>query len=176
MLSRAILRSIRVPVSRVYSTAQSPPILLKLRNDLKDAMRNKDTNKLNVIRGILSDISNASKTTNPPSTDLDILALINKTKKMSAASIAEFREAGREDLVEKETGQVTILDTYAGMVEKVGKEEITAVVNGAIKAVKEAGGKVNTGSVMKKALAELAGKPAVEAEVAAITIEAIKTT
>ncbi|PWW73466.1 GatB/YqeY domain-containing protein [Tuber magnatum] len=175
MLFRTVLRSIRVPVSRVYSTAQSPPLLLKLRADLKDAMRNKDTNRLNVIRGILSDISNASKTTNPPSTDLDILALINGTKKKSAASIAEFREAGREDLAEKETGQVTILDTYAGMVEKVAEEEIAAVVNRVVKAVKEAGEKVHTGSIMKKTLTELAGKPAVKAEVAAVVKEAIKT-
>jgi len=205
----------RVPVSRVYSTAQSPPLLLKLRyipsftlplfalksshqtthrTDLKDAMRNKDTNRLNVIRvillfveafapmilttsqGILSHISNASKTDNPLSTDLDILALINKTKTKSAASIAEFREAGREDLVEKETGQVIILDIYAGMVEKVGEEEITAVVNGIVEAAKEAGEKVNTGSVMKKALAELTGKPVVKAELAAIVKEAIVAT
>ncbi|KAG0124319.1 Yqey-like protein-domain-containing protein [Tuber indicum] len=175
MLSRAILRSIWVPVSRVYSTAQPPSLILKLRNDLKDAMRNKDANRLNVIRGILSDISNASKTTNPPSTDLDILALINETKTKSAASIAEFREAGREDLVEKETGQVTILDIYAGMVQRVGKEEITAVVNGVIKAAKEAGEMVDIGNVIKKALAELAGKPLVKAEVVAIAKEAIKT-
>ncbi|PUU81277.1 Yqey-like protein-domain-containing protein [Tuber borchii] len=176
MLSRAILKPMRVPALRVYSTAQSPPLLLKLRTDLKDAMRNKDTNKLNVIRGILSDISNASKTTNPPSTDFDILSLINKTKTKSTASIAEFREAGREDLVEKETGQVIILDTYAGMVEKVGEEEITAVVNGVIEALKEAGERVNTGSIMKKALAELAGKPVVKAEVATIVKEAIEAT
>ena len=132
---------------------------------------------LTTSQGILSDISNnASKSTNPLSTDLDILALINKTKTKSAASIAEFREAGREDLVEKETDQVIILDTYAEMVEKVGEEEITAVVNGVVKAVKEAGEKVNTGSIMKKALSELAGKPVVNAEVAAIVKEAIGAT
>lgn len=79
-------------------------------------------------------------------------------------------------MVEKETGQVIILDTYAGMVEKVGEEEITAIVNGVVKAVKEARGKVNTGSIMKKALAELAGKPVVNAEVAAIVKEAIGAT
>ncbi|CUS14805.1 unnamed protein product [Tuber aestivum] len=175
MLPRAILKSIRVPVSRVYSTARSPALLLKLRADLKDAMRNKDANRLNVIRGILSDISNASKTTNPPSTDLDILSLINKTRTKSLASIAEFREAGRGDLVEKETGQVAILDTYAGMVEKVAEEEIEAVVNGVIKAAKEAGEKVDIGSIMKKTLVELAGKPAVKAEIAVIVKEAIRT-
>jgi len=79
-------------------------------------------------------------------------------------------------LVEKETGQVIILDAYAGMVEKVGEEEITAVVNGVIEALKEAGERVNTGSIMKKALAELAGKPVVKAEVAAIVKEAIEAT
>lgn len=79
-------------------------------------------------------------------------------------------------MVEKETDQVIILDTYAEMVEKVGEEEITAVVNGVVKAVKEAGEKVNTGSIMKKALSELAGKPVVNAEVAAIVKEAIGAT
>jgi len=128
---------------------------------------------LTTFQGILSDISNASKTENPPSTDLDILALINKTKTKSAAAISGFREAGREDLVERETGQVVILDIYAGMVEKVGEEEVTAVVNGVVEAAKEAGGKVNTGSIMKMALAELAGKPVVKAELAAIVKEAI---
>ncbi|RPA92960.1 GatB/YqeY domain-containing protein [Choiromyces venosus 120613-1] len=177
MLSRTILRSIRVPAtagSRLYSTAQSPPLLLKLRTDLKDAMRNKDTNRLNVIRGILSDLNNASKSPKPPTTDLDILALITETKTKSAASIAEFRAAEREDLVEKESGQVAILDTYAGMVEKVSEGEIRSVVEGVIKTAKEAGERVDMGSIMKKVLAELAGRPAVKGEVAGVVKEAVK--
>lgn len=111
---------------------------------------------------------NASKTSNPPTTDLHILALINKTKSRSAESVAEFRTAGREDLAEREAGQIAVLESYASQVETVGEAEILEVVNRAI----EAGAK-NTGDVIRVVMKELEGKPVQKGKVAGIAHKAL---
>lgn len=111
---------------------------------------------------------NASKTPKPPSTDLHILAIINKTRSRSADSVAEFRAAGREDLVERETGQIAVLDSYASQVETVGGDEILAVVNNILKA-----GTKGMSSVMKETMKQFEGKPVVKGEVAGIVKKAL---
>lgn len=111
---------------------------------------------------------NASKTSNPPTTDLHILALINKTKSKSAESVTEFRSAGREDLAERESGQIVVLESYASQIETVGEAEIIEVVNRAI----EAGAK-NIGEVIKVVMKEFEGKPIVKGEVAGIAHKAL---
>lgn len=111
---------------------------------------------------------NASKTPNPPTTNLHILALINKTKLKSAESVAEFRSAGREDLAERETSQIVVLESYASQIETVGEAEILEVVNRAI----ETGAK-NIGEVIKVVMKEFEGKPIMKGEVAVIAQKAL---
>ncbi|KAL7270990.1 hypothetical protein RUND412_006277 [Rhizina undulata] len=164
-LARPVLRFSSLPARRFNSTTTSaPPLLATIRNDLKTAMRAKDTNRLNVLRSLLAEITIASKTPSPPTTDLHILAIINKTKTKSLASISEFRAAGREDLVAKEEGQVVVLEEYVKKVATVGREEIETVVRGVV----EGGMGGNMGEVIKEVLKVMEGKPVVKAEVAAV--------
>lgn len=111
---------------------------------------------------------NASKTPTPPTTDLHILALINKTKSRSAESVAEFRSAGREDLAEREAGQIAVLESYASQIETVGETEILEAVNRAIGA-----GAKNIGEVIKVVMKEFEGKPVMKGEVAGIAQKAL---
>ena len=60
------------------STLQAPPLLLKLRSDLKTAMKAKDTPRLNVLRALLADVTNSAKTSNPIKTDMQLLSLLRK--------------------------------------------------------------------------------------------------
>lgn len=114
-------------------------------------------------QSLLAEITNASKTSNPPTTDLHILALITKTRSKSADSVAEFRAAGREDLAEREAGQIAVLDSYASQVETVGEDEIVAVVKSVVDA-----GTNDMGGVMREVMKAFEGKPVVKGEVAAI--------
>jgi uncharacterized protein YqeY len=126
-------------------------------------MRAKDTNRLDVLRGVLAEITNASKTDNPPTTDVHILSIIRKARTKSEGSAQEFEGAGREDLAEKEKAQIAILEEYAGQVETVSKEEIDLVVAQVTSKMDDP--KMNP--VMKGVMDVFKDKPVVKAEVAA---------
>ena len=119
-------------ISPELHKAQSPLYNDKATEDLKTAMRAKATARLGVLRALLAEITNASKTSSPISDDLSLLALIKKKTGQSQGAIEEFEKAGRQDLVEKERSQKEILEEYAGDVKVMSREEVTEVVNSVI--------------------------------------------
>ncbi|KAK8042682.1 hypothetical protein PG994_013165 [Apiospora phragmitis] len=169
---------------RPYSTDPPPPPLLqKLKADLKTAMRAKDAARLTVLRSVLAATLNASKTASPITTDAQLVALLRKTAWASRDAAAEFLLAGRDDLVEEEQAQIDILDEYvAGSgVQKVGADELRTIVAGIVTAMTSeggvaTGGKVQMGNVMKKLLAPggpLEGKDVEKSELAKIVKEVV---
>jgi uncharacterized protein len=82
----------------------------RLQADLKAALRAKDKPRLTVLRALLAELTNASKTSKPVETDAQLLSLIRK--KMSAAEVAikDAQAAGRQDLADKEGEEVKILE------------------------------------------------------------------
>ncbi|KAG8631497.1 hypothetical protein KVT40_000637 [Elsinoe batatas] len=151
------------------SDAPAPPLLLKLRNDLKIAMRAKDTNRLNVVRGILNEVTNSSKTSSPIQTDMQLLSLLRKRAAASETAKKEFKDAGRSDLIEKEDAQLDVLQEYAGGVETWNDEQIKAAVSTVIQDMKSSSEKkIVMGDVLKRLFApggELDGKPVEKAKV-----------
>jgi uncharacterized protein YqeY len=130
---------------------------------MKSAMQKKDSNRLSVLRGILSQTLNASKTSNPINTDMQMLALLRKSANAGRAAQEEFKGAGRMDLVEKEENQIKIIEEYAGGVEVVGEEEIRDTVRRTVEAMKAEGAKVGMGDVLKKVFSpEVLGEKMVE--------------
>ncbi|BDD56193.1 hypothetical protein MPDQ_005636 [Monascus purpureus] len=164
---------------RWTSTAASPttpPLLGKIRADLKTAMRAKDKTRLDVLRALISEVNNASKTPSPVQTDLQLLSLIRKRTAAAKDAAQQFAAADRLDLKEKEDAQVVVLDEYAAQVDTMSHEDIKIVVVQEISQLKEAGKKVDIGSVLKSLFAPggaLDGKPAERAEVAKIAKEAV---
>lgn len=157
----------RQPVflARSYSSdaaATTPPLLQKLKGDLKAAMRAKDANRLSVLRAVMSANLNASKTASPIRTDVQLVALMRKIAKGAEDAAAEARAAGRQDLVDKEAAQMAILDEYmqGSGVATLGEAELHAAVESAVQDVKAAGaeGKSIMGDAMKKLNAALEGK------------------
>lgn len=130
----------------------------------------KDTNRLSVLRSLMSQTLNASKTAAPIRTDLQMLALLRKTAGASRVASAEFKSAGREDLVEKEEAQVRILEEYAGAVETVDEESIVRAVTNVVAKLEAEGAKVQMGEVLKRAFAPdvLGEKPVERGEVARV--------
>lgn len=167
---------------RFYSSASptslpAPPLLLKLKGDLKSAMKEKDTNRLNALRGLLAEVTNQAKTSNPIKTDMQLLALLRKRTAAAKSAGDEFKAAGREDLLEKEEAQVAIFEEYAGGVETMPESDIKNAVTEVVDEVKAvAQGKVNMGDVLKKILGpggSLEGKPVDRSEVARIVKQAL---
>lgn len=140
-------------------------------------MKEKDTNKLNVLRGLIAEVTNSAKTQNPVKTDMQVLSLLRKRAASAKAASDEFKAAGRQDLVEREESQVKVLDEYAGGVETMSQDEIRDVVIKTVdKAKAQHGGKVNMGEVLKKLLGpggSLDGKPVEKKEVAGIVKEVL---
>ncbi|KAF4307655.1 aspartyl glutamyl-tRNA amidotransferase subunit b-related protein [Botryosphaeria dothidea] len=151
--ARLCLRCMREFV-RPSSTASSPsPILSRLRDDMKTAMRSKDSAKLAVVRSILNDITNASKTAKPISDDVQLRALLLKKINQSKDAAQQFRDARREDLAEKEDSSATVMKTYVGEIEDsmgglVAVEELQRVVKETVDSWQD--GKLVMGKVMEK--------------------------
>lgn len=122
----------------------------RLKSDVKTFMRSKTQPDLNVIKGILSDITYASKATpnaRESNTDADISVLIQRAIKRRQESATQYRAGGRVDLAEAEETEVTVLQRY--LPEQMSEEEIEAEVR---KIVEKVGAKEpkDLGRVMKE--------------------------
>lgn len=135
-----------------------------IKNQIKEAMRAKDTVRLDTLRGLNALFLNEILTQKGASTESEylpdekVLALIKRSVKQRQDSIRQFEIGKRPDLADKEKAEMTILQSFlpAG----ASKEEITAVATKHIDEMKKQGifdaksvGKL-TGIIMK----ELAGK------------------
>ncbi|KAM4060400.1 yqey-like protein [Hirsutella rhossiliensis] len=160
-----------------YTTASqdAPPLLEKLKGDLKSAMRAKDAPRLAVLRAIMSANLNASKTATPIQTDVQLVALMRKIQKGAEEAAAEAKTAGREDLVDKEVQQIRILQDYLASsgVESLGETQLKALVQDAVAASQSAGtaAKALVGDVMKRLSGALAGKDVDKKQVIALVKE-----
>ena len=180
LISRSLLRRTRpsyiCPHCRHYATPpppSAPPLLLKLRADLKTAMQQKDKPRLNVLRSLLADVTNAAKTSSPIQSDMQLLSLLRKRAAAAQSAKAEFAGAGRQDLVEQEEQQAAVLEEYAGGVQTMGLDHIRDVVQKVVEEGKAAasGKALNMGDVLKKLLGaggSLEGKNVERSEVARV--------
>jgi len=147
---RLSCRSSQCLYSTSTSTSSAPPLLLKIRDDMKTAMRAKDTNRLNALKGLLADVTNASKTSKPINTNMQVLALLRKRSNAAKDAAQGFQNASRQDLKEKEDAQAKVFDEYAGTVETVGDDEIAAVVKSVVEELKAKGERTDKGMLIKK--------------------------
>lgn len=144
------------------ATPKTPKSLPVIKDDLKKAMRAKDAPRLAVLRSILSANLNASKTTSPVQTDVQLVALLRKLRKQYEDAATEAEGAGRTDLVDKEKKHMEVLDGYIAAcgVQTVAGAELEAIVQKAVQVAKEAqiGSREMMGKVMSAVGAQLEGK------------------
>ncbi|MCJ1370708.1 hypothetical protein MMC20_001921 [Loxospora ochrophaea] len=130
-----------------------------------------DVNRLNVLRGLLAETTNAAKTSSPIKTDIQVLSLLKKRASASRMATQQFRSAKREDLVDNEMAQIAVLEEYTSDIYVIGEEEITKAATDVIGKMRADGMNPNPGVVMKdlvKPGGELYGKPVEGAEVVRI--------
>ena len=94
----------------------------RINNDLKEAMKSKDSFRLGVIRMVKGAMQLAKPNPREELTDDDVIAVISKQIKMRNDSINEFAKAGREDLVEQNKKEIEVLKAY--MPEQLTEEEL----------------------------------------------------
>ena len=105
----------------------------RIESDMKTAMRAKDKERLGTIRLILAAIKQKEIDERITLTDTDILAVLDKMVKQRRDSIAQFQQAGRQDLADKENAEVTVIQEY--MPEAMGESEVDAIIAEAITTV-----------------------------------------
>ncbi|KAM0801719.1 Yqey-like protein-domain-containing protein [Usnea florida] len=130
------------------SPSTAPSLLRKVRSDLKDAMKARDSSRLDVLRGLISDVTNAAKTTNPVTTDAQMLKIIQRRVKSSEAAVEEFQSAKRDDLKDREVAQIALLEAYIDS-NVMGENDITRAIQDVIGRMRSEEKIVNQGSVMK---------------------------
>ena len=99
----------------------------RINNDLKEAMKSKDSFRLGVIRMVKGAMQLAKPNPREELTDDDVIAVISKQIKMRNDSINEFTKAGREDLVEQNKKEIEVLKAY--MPEQLTEEELIEIID-----------------------------------------------
>ena len=137
----------------------------QITEDMKAAMRAKESDRLSTIRMLLAAIKQREVDERIVLDDAAVVAIVDKTIKQRKDSIAAFQAAGRTDLVDKESAELRVLQAY--LPARLSAEEVTAAV-AAIVANLGASGPGDMGKVMGAVKAELAGKADMGAVSAAV--------
>ena len=127
----------------------------QINDDMKAAMRAKDSERLGTIRLLLAALKQKEVDERITLDDVAVVAIVDKLIKQRKDSIAAFTQAGRQDLADKESAELLVLQAY--LPARLSPEEITAEVK-AIVAELGAAGPGDMGKVMGTVKARLAGK------------------
>ena len=131
------------------------PLKNQITEDMKTAMRAKDSARLLTIRGLLAALKQKEVDERITLDDAAVVAILDKLIKQRKDSISQFAAGGRTDLVDKETAELKVLEAY--LPQRMSADEVAAEV---AKIVAELGatGPGDMGKVMGAAKARLAGK------------------
>ena len=127
----------------------------QITEDMKNAMRAKETARLGTIRLLLSAIKQREVDERIELTDADVISVIEKMLKQRRDSIAAYESANRTDLADIEKFEVSVLQTY--LPQQLTEDELKAVLE---KVVAESGaaGMQDMGKVMAAIKPLVAGK------------------
>jgi uncharacterized protein len=117
----------------------------KITEDMKGAMRAKDTARLGTVRLLLSAMKQKEVDERVVLSDADVLAIIDKMVKQRRESIAQFEKAGRNDLAEGEKAEIAVLSAY--LPQQLSEAEVAGAIAAAIAETGAAGAK-DMGKVM----------------------------
>ena len=127
----------------------------QITEDMKTAMRAKDSARLLTIRGLLAACKQREVDERIVLDDVAVIAIVDKLVKQRKDSITQFTAGNRQDLVDKEAAELLELEAY--LPQRLGADEVAAEV---AKIVAELGasGPSDMGKVMGAVKARLAGK------------------
>ena len=118
----------------------------QLTADMKEAMKNKEKERLAVIRMVRGAIRQQEIDGQKELGEEDVIAVISKEVKMRRDSIEEFQKGGREDLVEKTQAEIDVLLPY--LPAQLSEDEVRELVKAAVE---------QTGAAMPKDMGKVMG-------------------
>ena len=131
------------------------PLKIQITDDMKSAMRSKDSARLGTIRLLLAAIKQKEVDERIDTVDTDIVAIIDKMLKQRRDSIEAFNKADRKDLVEKEEFELKVLQDY--MPQQLTEKEVEKEIIDAIEST-GANSMKDMGRIMNILKPKLAGK------------------
>ena len=137
----------------------------RITDDMKTAMRAKDSERLGTIRLLQSAMKQKEVDERIELDDAAIVAIVDKMIKQRKDSIAAFEQAARQDLVDKEKSELAVLIAY--LPERLSAQELTDAVQAIVKEL-GASGPGDMGKVMGAVKTRLAGKADMGAVSAAV--------
>ena len=130
-------------------------LLGRLNDDMKQAMKNKQKEKLTVIRMVKAALQNEGIKLQHTLTEEEEVTVLAREVKQYKDSLLEFKKAGREDLVDKLQSEIQILSAY--LPEQLTEEELANVIKQVISEV-GATSKADMGKVMTAVMPKVKGK------------------
>ncbi len=130
-------------------------LLERIQKDLTAAMMSKDELRLSVLRMIKSALKYKEVEKVRPLEDAEALQVLQTLMKQRRESVEQFTKGGRQDLADKETKEIAILETY--MPAGASDADMSAAIEAAI-AETGANSPKAMGAVIKAAKARLEGK------------------
>ncbi|AHD06314.1 GatB/YqeY domain-containing protein [Paenibacillus larvae] len=127
----------------------------RLNEDMKQAMKSQDKFKLSVIRMVKASIKNLEIDQHKTLDDNEVLDVLSREIKQRKDSLQEFKQAGRDDLVQKLEAEIAILMEY--MPQQLSEEEIKVIVQQTIQEV-GATSKADMGKVMGALMPKVKGR------------------
>ena len=130
-------------------------IRIRLVEDMKSSMKNKDKNRLSTIRMALAAFKQKEVDERVEVTEADVLTILTKMIKQRKDSAEQFKRAGRDELAEKELEEIEILQVY--LPKPLSEDEIIEIIRRAILAVGASSVK-DMGKIMSVIKTELNGR------------------
>ena len=130
-------------------------MLEKLEKDMIEAMKNKEKDRLTVIRMVKAALKQEQIDHKKEINDDLLIDVVTKQIKMRKDSITEFEKGNRKDLIEKTEEEIKVLENY--LPEQLSMEEVIKIIDEIMDEVKPESSK-DMGKVMKEAQAKLKGK------------------
>ena len=127
----------------------------QITEDMKTAMRAKDSERLGTIRLLLAACKQKEVDERVVLDDAAVVALVDKLIKQRKDSVAAFETAGRQDLADKESAEIKVLQVY--LPQRMSAEDVLAEVKAIVTEV-GAAGPGDMGKVMGVVKTRLAGK------------------
>jgi len=122
---------------------------------MKSAMKSQEATRLGCLRMLIAEIKKREIDKKAPLDDSEIQKVISTLIKQRTESVIAFEKGGRQDLVDKEQAEITVLKVY--LPQQLSAAEVEALV---VTAIQESGasGPADIGKVMKAALAKAEGR------------------
>ncbi len=127
----------------------------RISDDMKNAMRAKDTARLGTIRLLQAAMKQKEVDERVTLDDAAVIAIVDKLIKQRKDSVAAYVQAARQDLTDIEQAEIALLEVY--LPQRLSAEEIQAAVKAIVASV-GATGPGDMGKVMGAVKAQLAGK------------------